>query len=493
MNNMRNNKIIYYLILVSLFVLNGCQDFLKESSQDEIIPSTVSDLRSVMYKEAYPYLFSCDNYVPLLTDEMVCNGLNYTSYATVLKNGTPVFTYNPEMFDGVEVFPANENSWKKYYEKIKGCNVIIDQLPNVYGSEKDKNALLGQSLTLRGYYYMKLVLLYGQAYTGPGVNPEESLGVPLILSMNVNDQFPSRNTLKQVYDQIESDLTRGAELLEDNYISETAFRVSHITTKALLTRFYLYKGDFEKLIQCANSVISEGPALSNLTSLGTTYTVFDPAGSPEVLWVYGSSLSRNSIYFTTTYSTATGPIPYTVSNDLIGMYDAANDLRYSNYFYYETNKTTGVTSAIRGNKIGQNVSNYGDRGIRMGEVFINRAEASARLFKQKGNSEFKNQSLYDLNALRRSRYKTGTYTDVNISDPDQLISFCLAERQRELCLEEGLRWYDIKRLGLSVSHRYVNQEGAVSDHVLVAGSKLYALPIPYDAINRNYKLVQNPR
>ncbi len=493
MNNMRNNIIIYCLGLVSLFTLNGCQDFLKESSQDEIIPSTVSDLRSVMYKEAYPYAFSCDNYVPLLTDEMVCNGLNYSSYATVLQNGTPVFTFNPEMFDGTETFPANENSWKKYYEKIKGCNVIIGQLANVSGSEKDKNALLGQSLCLRGYYYMKLVLLYGQAYTGAGVNPEVSLGVPLILAMEVTDQFPSRNTLKQVYDQIEDDLTKAADLLEANYTSETAFRVGHIAAKALLTRFYLYRGEFEKLIQCANEVISEGPALTNLSSLGTAYTVFDPAGSPEVLWVYGSSLSRNGIYFTSTYSIATGPIPFTVSNDLVGMYDAANDLRYSSYFYYEKNKTTGVMSAIRGNKIGQNISNYGERGIRMGEVYMNRAEAATRLFKEKGNAEYKTLALSDLNTLRRARYKTGTYTDINISDPNELISFCLEERQRELCLEEGLRWYDIKRLGLSVSHRYVNQEGAVSDHVLEAGSKLYALPIPYDAINRNYKLVQNPR
>lgn len=493
MNNMRKNIITYCLGLVSLFALNGCQDFLKESSQDEIIPSTVSDLRSVMYKEAYPYQFSCDNYLPLLTDEMVCNGLNYSSYASVLQSGTPVFTYNPEMFDGREAFPTNENSWKKYYEKIKGCNVVIDQLANVSGSESEKNALLGQSLCLRGYYYMKLVLLYGQAYTGAGVNPEESLGVPLILSMNVTDQFPPRNTLKEVYDQIESDLTRAATLLEENYTSETTFRIGYVAANALLTRFYLYKGDYEKLIQRADKAVSEGPALTNLASLGTTYTIFDQAGSTEVLWVYGSSLSRNGIYFTTSYSSATGPIPFTVSNDLVGMYDSANDIRYSSYFYYETNKATGMKQAIRGNKLGQNVSNYGERGIRMGEVYMNRAEAAARLFKEKGNAEYKTRALSDLNTLRRTRYKTGTYTDVNISDPNDLITFCLAERQRELCLEEGLRWYDIKRLGLSVSHVYINQEGVASTHVLEAGSKLYALPIPYDAISRNYKLVQNPR
>ena len=493
MNYMRSNIIFYFLGLVLLSSLSGCQDFLKESSQDEIIPSTVSDLRSVMYKEAYPYQFSSDNYVPLLTDEMTCNGLNYSSYATVLQNGTPVFTFNPEMFDGTEAFPANENSWKKYYEKIKGCNVVIDQLANVSGSEKDKNALLGQSLCLRGYYYMKLVLLYGQAYTGAGVDPKVSLGVPLILSMNVTDQFPSRNTLKEVYGQIESDLTKGATLLEENYVSETAFRIGHVTANALLSRFYLYKGDYEKLVQYANKAITDGPALTNISLGGVNFCIYDPSLSTEVLWVYGSAVSRNSIYFSTSYSAATGAIPFTVSNSLIEMYDSANDLRYSSYFYYETMKSTGVRYAVRGNKVGQNISGFGERGVRIGEVYINRAEAAARLFKEKGNVADRTQALSDLNTLRRNRYKTGTYTNVNISDPDELITFCLAERQRELCLEEGLRWYDIKRLGLSVSHTYINPEGASSSHLLEAGSKLYALPIPYDAIGRNYKLVQNPR
>jgi len=493
MNHMRNNIITYYSALVLLIALSGCQGFLKESSQDEIIPSTVSDLRSVMYKEAYPYQFSADSYVPLLTDEMTCNGLNYSSYSTVLENGTPVFTFNPEMFDGTEAFPATENSWKKYYEKIKGCNVIIGQLEKVSGSTEDKNALLGQSLCLRGYYYLKLVLLYGQAYTGAGIDPDVSLGVPLILSMEVSDEFPARNTLKEVYDQIESDLTQGAALLEENYISESAFRVGHIAAKALLTRFYLYRGKYENLIQYADKAITEGPSLTNLATADANFCLYNPSVSSEVLFVYGSAVSRNSNYFTTSYSSATGAIPFTVSNNLIEMYDAANDLRYSTYFYYETMKSTGVSYAVRGNKVAQNISGYGERGIRMGEVYINRAEAAARLFKEKGNAEYKTQALSDLNTLRRNRYKTGTYTDVNISNPDDLISFCLAERQRELCLEEGLRWYDIKRLGLSVSHTYINTEGTSSTHVLEAGSKLYALPIPYDAMNRNYKLVQNPR
>ena len=71
---MKKNSLYIWLLGVS-FICSSCHDFFKESSQDEIKPSTVEDLRSVMYKEAYPYQFASDNYLMLLTDEMQCNGL----------------------------------------------------------------------------------------------------------------------------------------------------------------------------------------------------------------------------------------------------------------------------------------------------------------------------------------------------------------------------------------------------------------------------------
>ena len=56
----------------------------------------------------------------LLTDEMQCNGSLIYQYVTQHANGTPVFTFNPMMFDGGEVFPdVDVNSWKIYYERSK--------------------------------------------------------------------------------------------------------------------------------------------------------------------------------------------------------------------------------------------------------------------------------------------------------------------------------------------------------------------------------------
>ena len=98
-----------------------------------------------------------------------------------------------------------------------------------------------------------------------------------------------------------------------------------------------------------------------------------------------------------------------------------------------------------------------------------------------------------MNTFRETRYATGTYVAEEITDAQDLLDFCLKERRLELCVEEGFRWFDIKRFGLSVTHKYIDSGGVEREYVLENNSLLYALPIPYDAIERNYKLKQNPR
>ena len=484
---MRKN--LYIWLWVILFISSSCHDFFKESSQDLIKPSSVEDLRSVMYKEAYPYQFASDNYLMFLTDEIQCNGLLRNEYATQHGNATPVFTFNPMMFDGGEVFPTNDvNSWKIYYEKIKGCNVIIDYVSEVSGTEQEKNALLGQAMLLRGYYHLKLAMIYCQAYSASGVDPENALGIPLMLTMDLTDEYPERPSLKASYAQIEKDLLEAASLLKENYTPESVYRVGDIAAYVLLSRFYLFRGeaeDLDKAIQYAGKAIEEGPMLSRLSVFsGTDKSVFDSDQSTEVVWNYGTNSFKNTTYFFTSAYSET--VPWSISTELLNQY-GSNDLRRSVYFV----RTFG--SGEYGGKIGRNSSYGGDHGIRMAEAYLNRAEALARRFMAKGDGNDRVQALHDLNTLRETRYVDGTNVEEEIADAQDLLDFCLQERRLELCIEEGFRWFDIKRLGLSVTHKYIDSEGVEQEYVLESNSLLYALPIPYDAIERNYKLKQNPR
>lgn len=407
------------------------------------------------------------------------------------------------MFDGDPSLPLGADSYSIFYQKINGCNVVIDNLSKVSGTDQEKNALLGQVLFLRAYYYLKLVSIYSQPYSGKGIDPKVSLGVPLILTSTVSDNFPARNTLAEVYTQVEKDLIEAAALLKANFTESGTFRVGYIAAYSLLTRMYLYMGrdaDMDNVITYADKVLQERNSLTQLKSFFSNgyfanQGIYDVTQSPEVIWVYGANPNAGTAYFP---QMGYDKPPYTVSGTLAALYDQGTssdnmgDLRYVSYL--GNGYANGASYKSYPTKVGYSAV-YGSSGIRLGEVYLNRAEAYARKYTATGNAEFATKALSDLNTLRASRYDTrsAAYVPVSFNNAADLYKFCQEERRRELCLEEGHRWMDIKRWGLSLSHHYIDENGVGSDATLASGSLVYALPIPYTAITRNYKLLQNPR
>ncbi|OQP57781.1 carbohydrate-binding protein SusD [Niastella vici] len=508
----------YSWLFLAGLVFTSCKKFLTQTSQDELIPSSVADLTQLMNGEAYPYIAVMDSYIDLLTDDIQCTGIPVNGslttdvYRGFLNYGAPIFTFDATMFDSTQsvnlVNLSGVDSWKIYYGKIKGCNVVLDYISKVSGTDKEKSALKGQVLFLRGFYYLKLVTLYCQPYNGTGIDPATAAGVPLILTSQVTDENKPRNTLGEVYSQIEKDLLEAADLLKNNFVPGNTFRAGHLAAYALLSRLYLYMGrdqDMDNVILYAGNVLAEKPALTFLTTYFTSATAFNAAGiydltySQEVIWQYSSNPKGLAYFYPQSLQSGASQPPFSVSQELVNLYDQGTgsgtgnlgDLRYAAYFV----KTSGSPAwPYRSYKVGLNVI-YGDKGLRVAELYLNRAEALIRRYKKSGAAADLSLALSDLNTLRISRYDTRNtaYVPVTITNPDALLSFCRDERRRELCLEDGHRWADLKRWGLSVTHHFIDVNGVASDYTLAGNSPLYALPIPYTAINRNYNLQQNPR
>ena len=467
-----------YMVLAAATVLSlsGCNDFFKESSQDEIKPTTTNDLAAVLYREAYPYYFNTDAYLVLLTDEVQSNGCTYENYKSRQEDGQYVFSFDPEMFDGYKTFIDDENSWKNYYQLIMGCNVILDDADAMTGSNEDKNNLKGQAKLLRAYYYLQLAMIYCQPYRN---NPDTNLGLTLITTAHVNDTKPKRSTLRETYDFIESNLLEAREMLK-NYQPTTCYRVTKTAADILLSRFYLYEEKWDKSIEYATYPINEGPALTNFSQLSGTYNVYQKDGSSEVVWNYGGAI-YDSPYFNTSELYWGHDLPYSASKKVENLYDQVNDLRYKKYF--------SITSGYQCDyvhKIQTNSQYDGEHGVRMAEAYLNRAESYAH----KSDAD---DALKDVNALRKTRYAAGSNYAITDVTSDQLLQTVLDERQREFVWEDGFRWMDIKRLGLSVTHVFTDENGTKSTHVLKSNDLLYALPIPNDAFSRNTNLQQNPR
>ena len=480
---MNNMKKYIYTLLSALVVLTSCGDFFEESSQDELRPTTVEDLAAVLYTEAYPKsIYPNDSYLALLTDEVECWKLTAERRLEMLNQGQPVFCFSPTMFDGIESFIDEENSWKRYYTLIKGCNVVLDYADEMKGSDELRNEMKGQARALRAYYYQKLLSIYCQVPTAG--NSAELMGVPLITSSHVSDQYPTRASMRECCEFIESEYLQALTELKD-YVPSTKYRLTTVAVNGLLSRFYLTTGEWDKLLSVADKAIADGPMLTSFDQLRSAgNNVYDVSASSEVVWNYGGSY-YTSPFFLGNNLTSGVSHPYNISKEVVALYEP-NDRRCDPAQYDNVYVSYASDLCRYGIKTNQNNRYDGEHGVRMGEVYLNRAEAYART----GNTE---KAMADLNALRETRYRAGTYQPLTAASADDALQKVLEERRRELVWEDGFRWTDIKRLGLSVTHVFIDANGTETTYTLPANSPLYALPIPQDAISKNKNLVQNPR
>lgn len=500
-------NILLFLLLLG-FV--GCNDFLEESSQDEIRPSTVEDLMQVMTGEGYPMDFLEYGYTELLTDNVKCNGSNSDDIAT-LDNMRSLFLWEDDMFE--KLTGDGYNSWKTLYHKIMGCNTILGYVDKVKGDQEAKDNLCGQAYVLRAYYYFLLVNYYGMPYNVG--DPKTNLGVPLKLVMDVNDGFMERNTVAEVYEQIVKDLEKGIQLLEENPKDVSLYKINALAGEAILCRVYLYMEDWDNVLKYADKVLKKKPSLISFASMptgmmepgfmGATWAVYNLSVSDEIIWMYGDYKTFSSCFPTVQGSTP----PFSVSDELQYLYEYNDygydvesgewyynygDLRLPAYYYSVMDYSTWMMLYVFGNKGGAS-QNYATFGIRTAEVYLNRAEAYVRKFMESGNDEFRTLALEDLNRLRASRFDTRNvaYKDVDILDKDDLWNFYENERRRELAFE-GHRWFDLRRFGMpELTHVYFVEKGLEETVSLREGDPRYVLPIPPSAMDNNTYLVQNKR
>ncbi|MDR0766460.1 MAG: RagB/SusD family nutrient uptake outer membrane protein, partial [Odoribacteraceae bacterium] len=154
----------YLFIVLLAGTTGGCDSFLEESSQNELRPNNVNDLKQLIVGEAYP--LSWENaamppnfvsYLDLMTDDMENHPVDEENFAAAVDpmlKGEGPFTWRFDMFEAMEEAGASRvDTYEHYYRRVKGCNVVLEELDAVTGSADDKARLRGEALALRGYYY----------------------------------------------------------------------------------------------------------------------------------------------------------------------------------------------------------------------------------------------------------------------------------------------------------------------------------------------------
>lgn len=476
----------------------SCSDFLEEKSQSEIRPSTLTDMEKILEGEGYftqEEAFHFNYALEMLTDDWECvkaEDAEDEDYIRQSKeNDLYKFSWDPTMFDenggGEDI-----TLWQVPYERIMGCNIVLDYIDAMTGDQDKKEYLKGEALALRGFYYWHLVNFFGWSYNDG--DPTKELGVPLKLETAVTGEYLERNTVAEVYDQIITDMTQGAELMEKHPINVSISRLNALSAYALLSRVYLYMDDWDNVIKYATLVLDKNSKLTDLIYLPDNGEVYNQAYSDEILW-------QRTAYPQSSYVSI---IPgYYISEDLLALY--RKDLPYDTLRDVRAIDTISAAYLVRGglswdgsgyeNSYVAGVSKGGaaGAGIRTAEVYLNRAEAFIRKFIAEGNSEYAESALEDLNDLRSHRfdslapYENKTLADFNNAG-EKLLTFCLEERRRELVAEFNSRWFDLRRLGMPrIVHTYY-MDGETTEYILEEKDRRYVLPIPERVIEQNPNL-----
>lgn len=457
------------ILLLFVIGLCSCSDFLKETSQDEVIPSTIEDLDQLLAYEGYPrYANQVMPYLDLLDDDVTqyirSNGQTsiITKYSPLYLWGGRSSTNNETMFEDFQNLPnptsgissIEVDSYEILYKMIAGCNVVLDMISDVNGESNTKKRVEGEALVLRSFYYFNLVNLYAYPYNAPNAPNGQSAGIPLKLSSIINQNSVSRSTVAEVYNSIITDVEKGIKLLTEAGSSGTKYRVGIRAAHLLASRYYLFMENWEKAAEHATSLLASAGNLSLLDmtniyypasmsdlEIGEKFSYSFTLDNPEIMFFYTNSGEHCMVQ--STYRSDC----FKASDELIKCY-TNDDQRLNGYLCAYTSETGRKSSKLSDDiKFGSS--------LRLSEAYLNRAEAYAYMAKA-GQTEYLAKAITDLNTLREKRirnYASQAWTNETFNNnTNNFIEECKAERRRELCFE-NMRWFDLRRYGMnSFSH-----------------------------------------
>ncbi|WP_299825060.1 RagB/SusD family nutrient uptake outer membrane protein [uncultured Pontibacter sp.] len=365
------------------------------------------------------------------------------------------------------------NFWITGYLAINRSNLFLEGLDA--NASKINPAKLqqykGEAKFVRALTYFSLVQIYAKPYVlDNGASP----GLPLRLQGETGPENNglARSTVAQIYAQILKDLNEAEAELPDNYSSANlnTTRAHKNTAIALKTRVYLAMGNYGKVIEEGNKIVSAAAPFTSPNrvvhalqpSIKTVFTNYTTTES-----IFSAPMTTNSAPGTQNQlgyyynGTPNGNREYYLNVNPTGITGI-----YTNPQFRDTDvRKTDLTATISGQRYVTKFSGLSPfidwvPIIRYSEVLLNLAEAEAEV-----GSETRAIAL--LEAVHKRSDATWSYTGT--SKPD-LINSILTERRIEL-LSEGFRTNDIMRRGQSIP-----SIGAGAQ--IPANDSRYIFPIP---------------
>ncbi|WP_428656925.1 RagB/SusD family nutrient uptake outer membrane protein [Runella sp.] len=379
--------------------------------------------------------------------------------------------------------------YEMYYRTIGNANIAIANIDNATGTQAEKDQIKGEALALRGWAYFNLIQLYGKRYDA-AAKPNAQLGVPLVLTPTTEGL--ARNTVEEVYTQINKDLAQAATLLK----TTRAFK-SHINlevTKGLLARVALTQQNWADAAKYAAEARTGYAPMSE----AQYQDGFQDLSNPEWMWGFDHLEDQSEFfggyhsYISCNYNSTVIRTYPKVINSLLYNAIPTTDIRSKMWVKAPTAANSIVPpGGVRVPYLNQkfrlpgvpSTSAMGDVPyMRAAEMYLIEAEAKAKL----GQDANAAKVLFDLISKRDAAYKLSTSTGAT------LLSEIYFHRRVELW-GEGFRFLDLKRLNQPLNRNGTNAIASIAVLFdMPAGDKQWEFLFPRREMNANKAIVQNP-
>lgn len=464
------------LLMLTVCTLNACSDFLEVETVGRVTtPNFYSDMDGMraglagMYSEMYNYYSSEFYKYPELAGNMV--DLKAVSPGVEMVDQYN-FTSDPEQEVG-----AVSYIWRKVFVAMANVNNLLYYQPDLLAKfpayTEELNQIKAQALFMRALCHFDLCRTYAQPYNY--TSDASHLGVPVLLKTPGPDDNVSRSTVKEVYNQIIKDLLESEKLFATAPMVD-AYHISKKATQALLSRVYLYMGDWDNSIKYSTEVINTSELAYANDYLAMYNNLIE--GKEAIFRLNGNLKSTKLGQF---YSSST---PVVLAADtLISLFKDTTDIRFS--LFKRDNSTVSKYLTLKYNiqvPFTTTTERYDPFVLRVSEMYLNRAEAYLN------KNELQNAANDIKVIIARSLMKAENDVVVNYDNKSELAQIIDAERVKELCFE-GHNFFDITRKKQDLVRGATTNSNIKT---LSYPNDLFVLPIPQTELNANTNMQGNP-
>jgi len=477
------------LLLIALSFMTSCNDFLSEVPDSRIELDNIDKLSELLtnaYSES-SYLF-----LETMTDNVEAAPSNLP-----IQNSEELFCWKDVSAIGQD---TPSFYWSYTYRAIAHANQVLSSLDALEGSVERKNSIKGEALLCRAYAHFMLVNIFSKHYSK--TTAATDLGIPYSVKPEKTlIASYKRESVALNYQHIEADMLEGLALVNGKFYKGSG--KYHFTREAALafaSRFYLFKKDYTSCVNYSNQLfgatynptyIRDYQKILSGQGVKGRAQIFSSTAEPSNLLMMRKSLGYQLKFFA----------GYRLTNKIVAKV-FEKDARTFNMWAVGTDQLVAYQAKFE--DLLEKTSMSSSSGmpytvqpvLRGEEVLFNKMEAMwelSALEKDLAKQAEMDKKIYALlnpfiveryNGKIGSDYVTGTISSYRESyfkgqkASDRIVfkRIMFDERRREF-MEEGLRWFDIRRLNLEVIH--VNLAG-VRD-VLKADDPRKVLQIPNSA------------